>query len=82
MDFRFSPEEERFVEEVREFFIKENKVVEEARKEWDSGQGFGPYCWEILRKIGGKRWLCPTWPKKYGGLELPYIYRYIILPCF
>jgi hypothetical protein len=31
-----------------------------------------------LRKIGSKGWLCPTWPKKYGGLELPYIYRYII----
>ena len=78
MDFRFSREEENFRQEVRDFFIKEEKVTTEARKEWDSGQGFGPYCWEILRKIGSKGWLCPTWPKKYGGLELPYIYRYII----
>lgn len=78
MDFRFSPEEEYFRSEVRDFFIKEEKVVTEARKEWDSGQGFGPYCWRILGKIGSKGWLCPTWPKKYGGLELPYIFRYII----
>jgi 3-oxocholest-4-en-26-oyl-CoA dehydrogenase alpha subunit len=78
MDFRFSPEEENFRQEVRDFFIKEEKVASGARKEWDSGQGFGPYCWEILRKIGSKGWLCPTWPKKYGGLELPYIYRYIV----
>lgn len=78
MDFDFSKEEEDFRQEVRDFFVSEGKMVTEARKEWDSGQGFGPYCWEILRKIGAKGWLCPTWPKKYGGLELPYIYRYII----
>lgn len=78
MDFRFSPEEENFKQEVRDFFSKEEKVVTEARKEWDTGQGFGPYCWDILRKIGAKGWLCPTWPKEYGGLELSYIYRYIV----
>jgi alkylation response protein AidB-like acyl-CoA dehydrogenase len=78
VDFRFSPEEENFKQEVRDFFSKEEKVVTEARKEWDTGQGFGPYCWDILRKIGAKGWLCPTWPKEYGGLELSYIYRYIV----
>ena len=79
MDFRFSVEEEKFKKEVCDFFIKEKKVVTEAKKEWNSGEGFGPYCWEILRKVGAKGWLCPTWPKEYGGLELPYIYRYIIM---
>jgi alkylation response protein AidB-like acyl-CoA dehydrogenase len=79
MDFRFSPEEEKFKKEVRDFFIKEHRLVTEARKEWNSGQGFGPYCWDILRKIGARGWLCPTWPKEYGGLELPYIYRYILM---
>jgi len=78
MDFRFSQEEEKFRQEVNDFFIREGKAVPKAREEWDSGQGFGPYCWEILRKIGANRWLCPTWPKEFGGLELPYIYRYIV----
>lgn len=78
MDFRFSPEEERFREEVRNFFIKEEQSASEARKEVNSGQGFGPFCWELLRKVGRKGWLCPTWPKEYGGLELPYFYRYIV----
>lgn len=78
MDFRFSEEEERFRQEVHNFFLKEEKIAAESRKEWDSGQGFGPYCWEILRKIGAKGWLCPTWPKEYGGLELPYMYRFIV----
>jgi 3-oxocholest-4-en-26-oyl-CoA dehydrogenase alpha subunit len=79
MDFKFSPEEEKFKEEVINFFTKEEKLVSEGRKEWDSGLGFGPNCWGLLKKVGQKGWLCPNWPKKYGGLDLPYIYRYIIM---
>ena len=79
MDFNFTPEEEKFRKEVRDFFIQEEKIVAEANKEWDSGLGYGPNCWEILKKIGSKGWLCPTWPKEYGGLELPYMYRYIMM---
>lgn len=78
MDFRFSEEEERFRQEVHNFFLKEEKIAAGAKKEWDSGQGFGPYCWDILKKIGSRGWLCPTWPKGYGGIELSYIYRYIV----
>jgi len=79
MDFRFTPEEERFRKEVLAFFRKEEEDTRGAKEEWDSGQGFGPHSWAILRKIGGKGWLCPTWPKEYGGLELSFIYRYIIM---
>ena len=35
MDFKFSPEEEEFKEEVCDFFIQEEKVVTGARKEWN-----------------------------------------------
>ncbi len=79
MDFRFSPEEEKFNQEVRDFFIAEEQTVKEARKEWDSGLGYGPACWEILKKIGARGWLCPTWPKEYGGLETSYMNRYIVM---
>jgi alkylation response protein AidB-like acyl-CoA dehydrogenase len=79
MDLNFTPEEEKFRKEVRDFFIQEEKVVAEATKEWDSGLGYGPNCWKILKKIGSKGWLCPTWPKEYGGLELSYMYRYILM---
>jgi alkylation response protein AidB-like acyl-CoA dehydrogenase len=79
MNFQFSPEEERFKEEVRHFFLSEKEVVAGARKEWDSGLGFGSNCWKILGKIGARGWLCPTWPKEYGGLGLSYMYRYIIM---
>jgi len=79
MDFSYSPEEEKFREEVRGFFEQEAKCASEAKKEWDSGLGYGPNCWQILQKVGERRWICPTWPKKYGGLDLSYMYRYIIM---
>ena len=76
MDFGFSPEVEAFRKEVRQFL--KNEVTPEVRKEGDSGIGWGPYTWELVRKLGAKGWLTPTWPKNYGGLELPSIYRFII----
>ncbi len=79
MNFQFSPAEEQFKEEVRQFFLSQKDLVAQARKEWDAGSGFGPGCWQILRKIGEKGWLCPTWPQEYGGLGLSYMYRYIIM---
>jgi hypothetical protein len=79
MDFSFSPEEENFRKEVQDFFIGEAKLVAEAKEEAESGEGFGPSSWKIMGMIGEKGWLCPTWPREFGGLELPYIYRYIIM---
>lgn len=79
MDFGFSLEEETFKEELRNFFLQEKDTAERAKEEWDSGMGFGPNCWEILKRMGEKGWICPTWPKKYGGLELSYIYKYIVM---
>jgi hypothetical protein len=39
MDFNFSPEAEKFKKEVCDFFMREEKVVAEARKEWNAGHG-------------------------------------------
>ena len=79
MDFDFSPQEVRFREEVRDFFEKEEVLARGTREEWDSGLGYGDNSWEMLKKIGERGWLCPTWPKEYGGLELSYMYRYIVM---
>ena len=69
MDFRFSPDEERFEQEVREFFLKEENISSEARKEWELGLGFGPNCWKMLNEIGKRGWLCPHGPKNTAGLN-------------
>jgi alkylation response protein AidB-like acyl-CoA dehydrogenase len=79
MDFDYSQEEQEFKEEVQAFFIKERAAADKAREEWDSGLGFGPECWKILKMMGERGWICPTWPKKYGGLERSYIYKYIVM---
>ncbi len=78
MDFKLSSEVEIFRDKVRIYFKKEEQLANEARKEVEKGEGFGPAMWSVLKKIGNKQWLCPTWPKEYGGLELPFMYRYII----
>jgi len=79
MDFRFTPEQERFRKEVLDFFLQEEEDARGAREEWDGGQGFGSHSWAIMRKIGARGWFCPTWPKEYGGLGLSFMYRYIIM---
>lgn len=78
MDFELSLEEEQFREEVSKFFQSE-PAAEGTRREWEVGGGFGPYSWELLRKLGERGWLTPHWPKQYGGLELPYIYHYLVM---
>ena len=42
MDFNFSPEEEKFKEEVKDFFIEQEELAAGTREEWDSGLGYGP----------------------------------------
>lgn len=76
MEFALSREEEAFRQEVRDFLNKE--VTPEVIREAQSGLGWGSHTWELIRKLGEKRWLCPSWPKEYGGLGLPAIYRFII----
>ena len=76
MDFGFSKEEEAFRQQVRDFL--NNEVTPQLLEETESGLGWGPHTWEFIRKLGAKGWLTPTWPKEYGGLALPPIYRFII----
>ena len=76
MDFGFSREEEAFRQEVRDFLKRE--VTPELREEAETGAGWGPQIWAFIRELGAKGWLTPTWPKEYGGLELPPIYRFIM----
>jgi len=76
VDFGFSKEEEAFRQQVRDFL--NNEVTPQLLEETESGLGWGPHTWEFIRKLGAKGWLTPTWPKEYGGLALPPIYRFII----
>lgn len=76
MDFAFTPEEEAFRQEVRRFLEKE--LTPEVVEEVESGMGLGPHARQFLRKMGAKGWLCPSWPRQYGGLGGTYVQRFII----
>ena len=74
MDLNYSPAEERFRGEVREF-IGENlpKLGKTSRREFDSKEDY--LAWHrLLFKQG---WVAPQWPVEYGGPGWSITQRYI-----
>jgi alkylation response protein AidB-like acyl-CoA dehydrogenase len=72
MEFRFSPEEEAFRQEVREFLRREwTEVQAGGGAESPLGYGGGTSI-EVIkdfqRKLAQKGWLTLAWPKEYGGM--------------
>ncbi|HXG43115.1 MAG TPA: acyl-CoA dehydrogenase [Dehalococcoidia bacterium] len=67
MDFRLSPEDEAFRQEVRSW-LREN-----LPRDWEDQVPEGE-TWEFTRhftrKLAEKGWVVPYWPKEYGGLGL------------
>jgi hypothetical protein len=76
MNFDLTEDEKRFQSELCDFL--DGEITREIAEESDSGLGLGPYSWELMRKLGAKRWLAPSYPVEYGGLGLSRIYRYIV----
>src|SRR4030042_5784751 len=68
MEFRFSEQEERLREEIRDF------VKAELPPDWALGmfeEGDSDEEWafimSISKKLSQKGWLTMTWPREYGG---------------
>ncbi len=76
MDFELTKEQKEFKKEVCRFL--DNEVTKGVIEESESGAGYGPHSWELMRKLGAKRWLAPSFPEEYGGLGRTRIYRYIV----
>jgi len=67
MDFRDSPEEATFRQEVREFIAKEAPKLEPGSEfAGDYAEQFAASV-QWFKKLGERRWLAPAWPKEYGG---------------
>jgi len=68
MDFRFTPEEQAFRQEVRGWLGEnvppdwEGVFLEEEEEEWKKGRAF-------VKKLSQKGWVAPSWPREYGGME-------------
>jgi alkylation response protein AidB-like acyl-CoA dehydrogenase len=77
MDFRFTPEEESFRQEVRSFLQQElspdweYEAFHESDEVWTFARAF-------VKKLAQKGWIAPAWPKEYGGMAAPYMHQLIM----
>jgi alkylation response protein AidB-like acyl-CoA dehydrogenase len=64
MRFSFTPEQDAFRREVREFLARE--LPAEGLRHYEDGwiTGFSP---AFSRKVGARGWIGLTWPTRYGG---------------
>jgi alkylation response protein AidB-like acyl-CoA dehydrogenase len=76
MDFSFTPEQESLRLEVREFLQKE--VTDESRLDFKYDRPYSPDTKSLFRKLGERGWLCPVWPKEWGGLGASALTNYVI----
>jgi alkylation response protein AidB-like acyl-CoA dehydrogenase len=78
MDFRLTPAEERWQEEVRSFLKAElppggaglHDSWTESDEAWEASRRF-------TRRLGEKGWLAMAWPKEYGGQARSYVEQMI-----
>ncbi|MCB1743704.1 MAG: acyl-CoA dehydrogenase family protein [Gammaproteobacteria bacterium] len=78
MDFAFTPENERFRAEVREFL--DAHVTDTVRAEIDAssaGEPIGPATRELIARIGEQGWIGMSWPEEFGGRNADLIDQYI-----
>ena len=78
MEFRFTPEEDRFRSEIREFLRRE------LPPDWEGAGALGEASearWEFLRsfqkKLAAKKWLTLGWPEEHGGLAASHMTQVI-----
>lgn len=81
MDFRFTPEEEGFRQELRRFL--QNAITPEQHAEtgveWHvDGFKRGPLTKAFIRRMGEAGYLGVSWPKEYGGQGKPMVYQFIL----
>src|SRR5437660_72734 len=78
MDFAFTPEQDRFREQVRGF-LRDNLPLDfKVRNDREalSNEEFA-FSQEFSKKLAAHGWLTMTWPKAYGGMEAGHIEQLI-----
>lgn len=82
MDFRFTPEEEAFREEVNRFLddvLPENWLgVDPDGHNEQADEKLHQFDLDLRRKLAAKGWLGLQWPRQYGGQEAPMMKRFIL----
>ncbi len=77
MDFRDTPEEAAWRQEVREFIAREAPKLEpgseftgDFAEQFLASQGW-------FRKLGERGWIASAWPKEYGGADMTVMQQFI-----
>lgn len=79
MDFRDTPEEAAFRQEVREFIAREAPKIEGAGDR-DIMSGYAQVFVQSqpwFKKLSEKGWIAPAWPKEYGGAGMTVMQQFI-----
>jgi alkylation response protein AidB-like acyl-CoA dehydrogenase len=79
VDFDLGPDERAFQQEVERFLEQERSPeVMDANPEQLSQTVDTPAKRAFMRKLAERGWLGMSWPRRYGGRELPGIYDFIL----
>ena len=79
MDFDFSPEEQKFADEVEQWLVaNHDPVVMDPHRENFSQLADTPERRAFMKKLAKKGWLGMSWPKEYGGKDIEGVYEYIL----
>ena len=77
MDFKDTEEEAAFRREVRDYIVAEAPRREPGMSGeealiagWEKNQAW-------FKKLGGKGWIAPAWPKEYGGAGMTTVEQFI-----
>jgi len=80
MDFRFTPEEDKFRQEIRDW-LKENLPNSGSGDRFsrtsDDNDANPSIYLDFAKKLASKGWVAPHWPEEYGGLGLSVIQQLI-----
>jgi alkylation response protein AidB-like acyl-CoA dehydrogenase len=68
MEIRFTPEQNAWRQEVRDFLDAELPPEKAFDTEFEEDDDLWDFCIEFTKKVGKKGWLGLTWPEEYGGL--------------
>jgi alkylation response protein AidB-like acyl-CoA dehydrogenase len=79
LDFDFSPEEQKFADEVEQWLVENHDpVVMDPTRENFSQLADTKERRDFMKKLAKQGWLGMSWPKEYGGQEIEGVYEYIL----
>ena len=79
MDFEFTPEQQQFAIDVKEFLdANDDPEVFDVTRENMAQIVDTPKRRAFMKQLGRKGWLGITWPEEYGGSDGEGVYEYIL----